>query len=162
MLYGSIIGMQPFLLCQSKEYKQQVQLERHLGQRPPNRLIPMLPYRDEKTLVTLAFMLCAAVGVAVMLLGGFHVYLTCTGQTTIEFHANWAHRKRARRLGTTYENPYSLKSAWLNFQQVFGVRKHLWQYVIPVAGEPEFLPVPLQGHPGRRHKKEEEEGLLPV
>jgi hypothetical protein len=34
-------------------------------------------------------MLSLAVGLAVMMLCGFHIYLTLTSQTTIEFHGKW-------------------------------------------------------------------------
>ena len=162
MLYGAAIALKPFLLCSSIDYRKQLHLERQMGHRPTMRLQPMLPFRDEKMLVTLSFMLCSAVGCAVLMLGGFHVYLTLTGQTTIEFHANWAHRRRARKIGAKWTNPYSLGNAWANFQQVFGKRRSFIQYLLPSMREPDFLPVPIPGYAGRASKsgrKDEESSL---
>lgn len=44
------------------------------------------PVRGEETSVAFSFMLCLSVGIAVACLGGFHLYLLLTAQTTIEFH----------------------------------------------------------------------------
>lgn len=152
MLYGLLITLEPFLLLQSEQYHLQAMTERRTGRKPIPRLQPMLPYRDERMLLTLAFTLCAAVGIAVAVLGGFHVYLTLTAQTTIEFHANLAHRKRAKANNTKWTNPYTLGSARANFEQIFGRRRGIlgWlSYALPSRREPEFLPVPIPGYPGR-------------
>jgi hypothetical protein len=161
MLYGSLVALEPFLLLQTDKYRHQALLERKSGHKQIPRLAPMLPYRDERTLLTLCFMLCAAVGAAVLLLGGFHVYLTLTGQTTIEFHANWANRKRARADNSKWTNPYSMGSARANFEQVFGRRRGFWgclSYVLPSAREPEFLPIAIPGHNGRTAETEKNRG----
>ena len=44
------------------------------------------PQRGDETSVAFSFMLCLSVGLAVACLGGFHLYLLLTAQTTIEFH----------------------------------------------------------------------------
>lgn len=148
MLYGMIVTMEPFLLIGSDEYKRQVKLEKRSVAKPL-RLSPMLPYRDEKTLVTLSFMLCTAVGAAVLLLGGFHVYLTLTGQTTIEFHANLSSRRRAKAVNRKWSNPYSLGSPSANWEQVFGRRRPWILGLLPSTRDPEYLPVPVPGHTSR-------------
>eukprot|EP00977_Amphora_coffeiformis_P012675 scaffold3195_cov162-Amphora_coffeaeformis.AAC.16 len=101
---------------------------------------PMLPRREEKMLISLSFMLCLAVGCAVLMLGGFHIYLTLTAQTTIEFHGNWAKRKR---LGSKFKNPYD--QGWKrNWCQVFGDQP--WYIaILPSRREPDYLPVPIPG-----------------
>lgn len=102
-------------------------------------------------IISLAFMLCAAVGIAVMMLGGFHIYLTLTAQTTIEFHGNVTQRKRARAAGQKWKNPYSRGSWKGNWQQIFGTQSSwLLLSLLPSRREPEFLPVPVPGHSGRR------------
>lgn len=99
-------------------------------------------------LLTLAFMLCAALLFAILLLGGFHIYLVLTAQTTIEFHANWSHRTRARKAGKKWKNPYD-QGRKRNWQQVYG-NQHWLLAMMPSRREPEGLPVPLAGVKGRR------------
>lgn len=145
--------LEPFLLSKSPEYRNQIALQRRAakeGLQAVSRLLPMMPLREEKMLLTLSFMLCAAVGIAISVLGGFHVYLTCTAQTTIEFHANWSARKRARAAGQKWKNPYSHGSAKANWQQVYGTGNLLKGLLVPSRREPEFLPVPVPGHSSRR------------
>ena len=151
MAYGAIITLEPFLLLSSRDYKEQIRhaIKQQQGTYIRERSQPMLPFRDEKMLLTLSFMLCMAVGVAVLLLGGFHLYLTLTAQTTIEFHANFAHRKRAKKAGQKWRNPYSLGTARSNWQQVYGSQHHPLVALLPSAREPELLPVPIPGYLGR-------------
>lgn len=134
MLYGVVLLWQPFMLLQTDDYRKQVRLDRQQHQHEQQRLQPMMPHADEKFLVTLSFMLCAAVGCAVLILGGFHLYLLLTAQTTIEFHANWAKRK------TKFKNPYS--QGWrLNCRQVYSS----WWGLLPTTRPPAYLPVPIPG-----------------
>ena len=150
MVYGAILMLQPFLLLKSHDYRyqntllqQQLSLQRIKGTLLSDtaaqhllqpRIQPMMPYRDEKVYLTLSFMLCVAVGVALIGLGGFHIYLVSTGQTTIEFHGNWALRRRYEQIVATatsstngskkknkWQNPYSRGSILANWQQVYGV-----------------------------------------
>lgn len=44
------------------------------------------PDRGDETSIAFSFMLCLSIGIAVACLGGFHLYLLLTAQTTIEFH----------------------------------------------------------------------------
>jgi DHHC palmitoyltransferase len=154
MTYGTAVMLEPFLFAKSPEYRSQVALQRRAIKEgfTAERLQPMVPFREEKMLLTLSFMLCAAVGIAILILGGFHVYLTCTAQTTIEFHGNWAARKRARAAGQKWKNPYSQGSCMANWQQVYGTGNLLLS-LLPSLREPEFLPVPMPGHTGRRMGK---------
>lgn len=114
------------------------------------RLYPYTPIPSERTPITLSFMLCLAVGIAVACLGGFHLYLTLTSQTTIEFHGNLMNKAQAKRLGQKYRNPYDL--GWRrNLQQVFGFQLPFWlAFLIPSTREPEFLPLPMNGEDGKR------------
>lgn len=160
MVYGTSVATEPFLLSKSVEFRRQVALERkHLTHSmegsPIPRLSALMPLRSEKLLVTLSFMLCAAVGLAILLLGGFHLYLSLSGLTTIEFHGRWGRGKQQ-------PHPYSVGTRQGNWQRVFG-RKWWWSLLVPHRSPPEFLPVTVPGHSGRRGdvaKDEEEEPLV--
>jgi hypothetical protein len=117
----------------------------------PVRLRPMLPFAHERMLITLSFMMCLALGCAVLLLGGFHLYLVSTAQTTIEFHANWTNRRRDPK----WRNPYSQGSWRKNMEQVFGTSS-MWKALLPRTGPPRHLPVPLPGQDNRRKHLQEQ------
>jgi len=69
--------------------------------------------------ILMAFGVCSAIAMSLLLLGGFHVYLVLSNETTIEFLTNFLHRADAMRNGGSFRNPYDL--GWTpNFQQVFG------------------------------------------
>ena len=144
MCYGVAITFEPFLWLQDPAYTTLRMRERQAGHHL-TRPHPMLPRREEKMLVSLSFMLCLAVGIALLLLGGFHIYLTLTAQTTIEFHGNWSKRKR---LGSKYKNPYD--QGWKrNWKQVYGNRP--WYLaILPSRREPDYLPVPIPGENTQR------------
>jgi hypothetical protein len=152
MAYGVALTFEPFLLSKSPSFRQQLVLQRRAIKENLviERVLPMMPLRDEKLLLTLSFMLCLAVGIAILMLGGFHIYLTCSGQTTIEFHANWVARRRARADGQKWKNPYSRGSWRANWEQVYGTTPRWW--LLPSRRPPEFLPVPVPGHSGRRQE----------
>jgi hypothetical protein len=141
MIYGAAISFEPFRNSSGPLYKQQHQEYRNTGQW--KHIHPMVPINRERMPVSLAFMLCLAVGIAVACLGGFHLYLCLTAQTTIEFHGNFGNRRKAKRLNKKWQNPYSL--GWKrNFQQVFGASMPAWKAIlIPSRREPEFLPLPM-------------------
>jgi len=172
MCYGALVSLEPFLLLSSKDYKNQWKKEQALSKSPNfhppiERLRPMLPFREERMLLTLSFMLCAAVGVAVLMLGGFHIYLTLTAQTTIEFHGNWHNKRKAKSVGQKWQNPYSKGSYLRNWQQVYGSQYPVWRAILPSRREPDALPAPVPGHPGRRalaaqnkHEREERNPML--
>jgi len=73
-----------------------------------------------------SFLICCTILLALCILGGFHVFLVLTNQTTIEFQINIANRIEARRKGERYRNPYNLGAA-RNFQQVFGPSA-IWRF----------------------------------
>jgi len=139
MCYGMIITLEPFLWLQDPAYHTLRQRERVAGHHL-HKPHPMLPRREEKMLISLSFMLCLAVGIALVMLGGFHIYLTLSAQTTIEFHGNWSKR---RRLGSKFKNPYD--QGWKrNWCQVYGDQP--WYIaVLPSRREPDYLPVPIPG-----------------
>lgn len=83
----------------------------------PRRLRHM--HRAQKQSVTTSFMIACSIMIALTILGGFHVYLVLTNQTTIEFQLNLLKRKEARRNGEYFRNPYDIGRR-RNFQQVFG------------------------------------------
>lgn len=167
MLYGSLISFEPFMLLSSPDYQrqwgEQQRVARERGVRMGSkeyaevaatmqRVRPMVPFRHERTLLTLSFMLCTAVGFAVLILGGFHLYLALTAQTTIEFHANYASRRRAKREGHKWQNPYD--QGWKkNWQQVYGVDRNWLVALLPSSRQPDVLPVPVPGHSGLRRRR---------
>jgi len=143
-------------------------------------LIPDTPTPHERLSISFAFMICAAVGFAVSLLLGFHLYLILTSQTTIEFHGNMMKKRRCKEDGTIWKNPYDLGRK-RNIEQIWGRIvimeggkghrndddvegrfakfkvgiKYLFAFLrllLPSRREPEFLPVPLKGDIGRRKK----------
>lgn len=149
MLYGALVTLEPFLSLDTVLYKEQVQLQRQARKAGQElaRFAPMLPFREEKLLVTLSFMLCIALTCAIFLLGGFHVYITFTGQTTIEFHANMMRKRKAKKQGKKWNNPYD--QGWRrNWQHVYGTQ-HWMKAMLPSTREPQFLPVPIPGFKGR-------------
>ena len=155
MLYGACMTYAPFIMLSTHAYREQLRaVKQHMkvSNSPtlPPRMDSFLPYPHEKMYVTLTFMLCLAVGLAVAMLCFFHIYLTLTSQTTIEFHGNYTNSRRAKRLGKKWKNPYDF-GRLRNFQQVFGSRYHpLLAICIPSWREPEFLPIPL---PNREQSK---------
>ncbi|CAE8597950.1 unnamed protein product, partial [Polarella glacialis] len=66
--------------------------------------------------VALSWLMSLCILLALCLLGGFHVYLVLTNQTTIEFHSNFGNKDLAKRRGEVYRNPYDL-GRLRNFQQ---------------------------------------------
>jgi palmitoyltransferase len=151
MLYGVIITLEPFLWLQRPEYLAFRNAERAAGHDLYPRPHDMMPRRSEKMMLTLCFMLCAAVGCAILVLGGFHVYLVLSAQTTIEFHGNFQaifgrHRNRNAK---KFQNPYN--QGWKrNWQQVYGDSWPWYLAVLPRKSEPEFLPVPIPGQSTER------------
>merc|ERR1719253_2007384 len=74
---------------------------------------------DDNQYIMMSFMLATAILVALSCLGGMHVYLLLTNQTTIEFQMNLSKRREARSQGEYFRNPYDMGRR-RNFQQVFG------------------------------------------
>ena len=179
--YGAFICFRPFMMLGTKEYREQVR-ESNPGTHPlhiKDLVIkhtlsnPYIPTPDERTAVALGFMLCLCLAMAVMCLGGFHLYLTVSAQSTIEFHGNWAKRRNKN-----WKNPYSAGSWKKNWEMIYGTRywslhnrnssvddddceddEEKYRYhgvwgvlmaMMPSKREPEFLPLPLNGELVRR------------
>lgn len=85
----------------------------------------IFPYRRRRGMrefrqsIMTSFMICCSILIALCILGGFHIWLVLTNQTTIEFQTNILRRKEARKNGEYFRNPYDLGRT-RNFQQVFG------------------------------------------
>jgi len=75
--------------------------------------------RSARQSIMTSFMIACSITIAVSILGGFHVYLVLTNQSTIEFQLNLLHRREARKNGEYFRNPYDMGRR-RNFQQVFG------------------------------------------
>ena len=150
MIYGAVITYEPFQYTSGVKYRMQRDTARKTG--IYKRLFPMVPFMKERMGISMAFMLCLSIGIALAMLGGFHLYLVLTGQTTIEFHANWVNKRKAKRLNKRYKNPYDLGTK-RNWQQIYGSSSNwLVAFIVPSNREPEFLPLPLPGKEGRRRK----------
>ncbi|KAK1744376.1 DHHC family palmitoyltransferase [Skeletonema marinoi] len=106
LFYGAMICCRPFLYLGGSEYREQVRAStsggggggvgammatvRHLESNS------YIPTPNERTSVALGFMICLCLGCAVGCLLVFHLYLTVSAQTTIEFHGNWAKRRKKK------------------------------------------------------------------
>mmetsp|Transcript_16416 Transcript_16416/g.33841 ORF Transcript_16416/g.33841 Transcript_16416/m.33841 type:complete len:489 (+) Transcript_16416:102-1568(+) len=151
MMYGAAITYRPFVNSTGPLYREQLKMFRSKG--VWTRIHSYTPISSERMPLSLGFMLCLAVGIAVGCLGGFHMWLVFTGQTTIEFHGNWVMRSRAKKAGQKYRNPYDMGYK-RNWQQVYGEYSGKWSMflalIIPSTREPEFLPLPIPGEEGKR------------
>lgn len=151
MVYGFWLALRPFTNMNQRQYRAQVKLSVDGGYDKVQHLLPWVPTPDERTPVAFTFMLCLSVGIAITLLGGFHLYLLLTAQTTIEFHGNCARRRSAASRGGRWANPYSL--GWRkNWQLVYG-SSHPLLAMLPSRREPEFLPIPIAGELVRVRKQ---------
>jgi len=160
MFYGALLSIRPFLNMDSPQFKHQIMLSKKQGFTTVQHLFPYVPIPSERTAIAFSFMLCLSVGIAIFCLLSFHCYLLFTAQTTIEFHGNWANRKRAKRRGRTWVNPYDMGYR-RNWEQVFGSGNALLA-LLPSSSEPEFLPLPLAGDGGRRRKMKKKDGDLVI
>lgn len=151
MMYATFISYRPFRNSTGSLYRDQLTEFRKTG--VWTRIHPYTPFSDERMPLSLAFMVCLAVGIAVGCLGGFHLYLVFTGQTTIEFHGNWVNKSRAKKEGQKYRNPYDMGYK-RNFQQIYGECNGKWgmllAIVLPSTRPPAFLPLPIGGEEGKR------------
>lgn len=155
MIYGCWVAYRPFTNSSSVDYRKQALEYRKTG--VWKHIFPYTPINEERMPISLSFMLCLAVGVAVLCLASFHLYLVLTAQTTIEFHGNFVNRAKAKRLGQKWRNPYDL--GWKrNLQQVYGTQPFLWAFLIPSTREPDFLPLPLPGEDGKRKHLRKQRG----
>ena len=108
-------------------------------------------------------------------MGGFHLHLILSAQTTIEFHGNWSKRKKKGG----WKNPYSAGSWKKNWEMIYGTRywsfhnaddssngEEQYRYrgcwgvllaMMPSRREPEFLPFVYQGQMIRRRKQKQKD-----
>ena len=191
LLYGAVICCKPFLYMSGAEYREQVKASSHSsssGEAVTRAMLrgvsgttvrhlksnSYIPTPNERTPIALGFMVCLCLGCAVGCLLAFHVYLTLTAQTTIDFHGNWAKRKKKKG----WTNPYSAGSWKMNWEMVYGTRYRyrsgnndcvdgenedddriyhrndrygyrgcwgMFMAMMPSNREPEFLPFPIDG-----------------
>lgn len=177
--YGTALCFPAFVKLGGDEYRDQVKRAKGGLKTPLKGLIvkhiqsnPFIPTPAERTPISLGFMLCLCLAVAVTCLGGFHLYLVLSAQTTIEFHGNFPKRRKAR-----WTNPYSAGSWKRNWEMIYGTRywsrrsagdscesndEEKYSYrgccgvlmaMMPSIREPEFLPFPINGRLIRRRNK---------
>ena len=136
---------------------------------------PYIPTPNERTPITLGFMLCICLGLAVFCLFIFHLYLILSAQSTIEFHGNWSKRRRSKKLttGAGWTNPYSTGSWKKNWDMIYGSSSttassnsrgnycryyyNCWNIFIammPSNREPEYLPFPINRELIRRQQQQ--------
>jgi len=160
LFYGMCICLRPFLHLSGWAYRHQIRESG--GYQVSLRQIKVvhhlkknsfIPTPDERSAVAFAFMLCLAVGLAVLCLAGFHLYLVLSAQSTIEFHGNCAKRRRKTN-GVPWKNPYSV--GWRgNWQFIYGKKSRsgfggMITGMLPSGREPEYLPIPINGTLVRR------------
>ena len=98
------------------------------------------PTSRTHTAVMFTFVLSISVGIAVMLLFSWHLYLVLTAQTTIEFYGNCTLRRRARVRGHDFRNPYH-RSYSTNWQHLFGTMRPIIA-LLPSSRPPPGRPWP--------------------
>ena len=149
MFYGMCVSYLPWMNCGGELYRAQLRNFRKTGKW--EHTSPFTPFPSQRMAISLSFMLCLAVGIAVSCLGFFHLYLTLTGQTTIEFHGNYTNKRKAKKLGKPWKNPYDMGIKG-NWEQIFGRGNPIRSLIIPSARQPDLLPLPLKGENGLRTK----------
>lgn len=82
------------------------------------RLAKLVP-KSSRQYIVCSFTVAMSILFALFFLGGFHVYLVLTNQTTIEFQLNLARRREYRKSGEYFRNPYDVGRT-RNFMAVFG------------------------------------------
>lgn len=151
MMYGAYMSFRPFQNISHPDYVKNIRLSRKNGFKTVQHLYPLVPTPDERSVVSLTFLLCVSVGFAVLCLLGLHIYLLLTAQTTIEMTSNGFKKRIARSRGISWINPYDLGMK-RNWQQVYGT-SHPLLALLPSGRQPEYLPVPIAGEKGWRHPK---------
>ena len=111
----------------------------------------LAPGSQEEQLVLFVFILGVAASISVGVLLFWHIYLSITNQTTIEFYFNMAERIDAKKAGTTFKNPYD--QGWRkNLKRVFGDVP--WYLALSLSWRPALPPqypfVPIEKHPDGR------------
>jgi palmitoyltransferase len=154
MIYGTVLSYRSFISMDSALYDEQKKALKEWARTNPvttfRRIYPFVPLPFERSSIALSFVLCLTVGIAVVIILVFHIYLILTAQTTIEFHGNWVKKAQCKLRKIPFKYPYSL--GWKrNLQQVFGSGMVILWF-LPSIREPEFLPIPLKGDKGVRER----------
>lgn len=81
--------------------------------------------------IVFQFILCAGVSVALGLLTLWHIRLISRGETSVEGHINARERKRYKKKGLLYTNPYDFGFRG-NWRRFFGLNKErsFWRHVL--------------------------------
>mmetsp|Transcript_55219 Transcript_55219/g.89496 ORF Transcript_55219/g.89496 Transcript_55219/m.89496 type:complete len:353 (-) Transcript_55219:481-1539(-) len=102
------------------------------------KLVKHRPRSEEHTPIVFSCVLALSVSIAVGCLLSWHIYLLCTGQTTIEWYNNRMRAADARKRGQVYHNPWDLGLVG-NVASVLGTRdapyNWLW-WIWPTRGLP--------------------------
>uniref|UniRef100_K3WA78 Palmitoyltransferase n=1 Tax=Globisporangium ultimum (strain ATCC 200006 / CBS 805.95 / DAOM BR144) TaxID=431595 RepID=K3WA78_GLOUD len=82
-----------------------------------------------------AFCIAVSAGLAVSILGGWHMYLIATAQTSVEYQINRSSRNR-RLNGGKVVSPYSAGSVHANWEMVFGKCHFKFLSLLPSTARP--------------------------
>ena len=108
--------------------------------------------KSHRSNISMMFIICVSIAVAVSFLFFWHVYLVLSGQTTIEFHINRSKKHRSSAHGKLFYNPFDLGYK-KNWQHVMGT-SHFFISILPSNREPMGLPWPsLKVKVNRQGKK---------
>jgi hypothetical protein len=157
MLYGTTISYDSFVSMDSllfdEQYKAFNEWLKSNDQQSASfqRIYAYVPLPYERTPIALSFVLCLTLGIAILFILVFHIYLIFTAQTTIEFHGNLIKRSQCKLRKMIFKNPYSL-GPMRNLQQVYG-SGWMISWLLPSTRDPEYLPIPLLGEKGLREQK---------
>ena len=100
---------------------------------------PQIPSKDRSN-ISLMFIICASIAIAISFLFFWHVYLMLSGQTTIEFYINKSKRNKSLAHGKLYFNPFGLGYK-RNWQHVMGT-SNFFISILPSNRAPHGLPWP--------------------
>ena len=100
---------------------------------------PNIP-KQHRSNISMMFIICVSIAVAVSFLFFWHVYLVLSGQTTIEFHINRSKKHQNSAHGKLFFNPFDLGYK-KNWQHVMGT-SHFFISILPSNREPVGLPWP--------------------
>lgn len=152
LFYGTCICYPAFRNISGRLYKEQIRATSEAASIAAAKALairhlksnPYIPTPEEKTPLVFGFMMCLAVGIAVLCLASFHAYLVVSAQSTIEFHGNVG-----KRIKGGWKNPYSAGSRAKNWEMIYGSRARgcigIILSMMPSSREPEYLPIPIDG-----------------
>ncbi|GAA98764.1 uncharacterized protein L969DRAFT_49717 [Mixia osmundae IAM 14324] len=98
------------------------------------------PYRSPRVATVLLWVLCAAIGAALIVMSLWQLWLVMRGETSVEASDNEWYHQRAKETGTIYYNVYDLGRVH-NLQEFFNVpssqgRYPYWTVLLPIAVPP--------------------------